>query len=186
MFQVSDEIEVLTCTRPAFPPPLHLGWLPAFVILRLYVWCTIGWHCCLHLLVKIMSLAILYDALFVVCICDFETLSMVYYLLFALSSLQKSCVQISYPWYKFTLLLMILRNWISGMRPVFAGSKVLHMWQLAMTMKIMMGAMESYSKTANKVVSSGSARRWQETRRRYSLNEREACLDSDSHHVIAI
>ena len=78
---------------------------------------------------------------------------------------------------------MILRNWISGMRPVFAGSKVLQIKQLAMTMKIMMGAMKSYSKTANKVVSSGSARRWQETRRRYSLNEREACLDSDSHHV---
>ena len=78
---------------------------------------------------------------------------------------------------------MILRNWISGMRPVFAGSKVLQIWQLAIKMKIMMGAMKSYSKTANKVVSSGSARRWQETRRRYSLNEREACLDSDSHHV---
>ena len=26
---------------------------------------------------------------------------------------------------------MILRNWISGMRPVFAGSKVLQIWQLA-------------------------------------------------------
>ena len=167
MFQVSDEIEVLTCTRPAFPPPLHLGLLPAFVGEgNDFVWCTICW------------LAM------VACICDFETLCMVCCLLFALLSLQKSCVQISYPWYKFTLLLMILRNWISGMRPVFAGSKVLQIKQLAMTMKIMMGAMKSYSKTANKVVSSGSARRWQETRRRYSLNEREACLDSDSHHVM--
>ena len=37
-----------------------------------------------------------------------------------------------------TLLLMILRNWISGMRPVFAGSKVLQIWQLAMTRMMMM------------------------------------------------
>ena len=85
---------------------------------------------------------------------------------------------------------MILRNWISGMRPVFAGSKVLQIWQLVTMMmttikmvmeamlmiKMMTMEMKSHSKTANKVVSSGSARRWQETSRRYSLKDNEACL----------
>ena len=42
--------------------------------------------------------------------------------------------------------------------------------------KMMTMEMKSHSKTANKVVSSGSARRWQETRRRYSLKDNEACL----------
>ena len=42
--------------------------------------------------------------------------------------------------------------------------------------KMMTMEMKSHSKTANKVVSSGSARRWQETSRRYSLKDNEACL----------
>ena len=49
------------------------------------------------------------------------------------------------------------------------------MMVMTMIMRTMMRT-GSHSKTASKVVSSGSARRWQETRRRYSLKEREACL----------